>query len=148
AFRDALLKIHHTMLQQAFREYGGHEFKELGDGFLVAFSEAGRALACAGAAQHALAASAWPEAVGPIRVRSALHTGDVEPVDGDYTDLGVSYAKRVVDGGHGGQILCSEETAGLLRESLEEGVRLIDLGLYRLRDVAAPWRLYQVNYAG
>lgn len=146
AFGDALLNIHHPLIRQAIQEHGGHEFKEAGDGFFAAFSDAGRALTCAIAAQQALRAYPWPTAVGPLRVRMALHTAEVEPVGGDYSDLAVSYAKRVVDGGHGGQILCSEETARLLLENLAAGARLDDLGLYRLRDVVAPWRLFQVRY--
>jgi len=52
---------------------------------------------------------------------------------------------------HGGQILCSEETAVLLRWDLEPGIRLIDLGLYRLGDLPnasvfpRPGRLFQVE---
>src|SRR5262249_10824570 len=116
--------------------------------FFVAFSEAGRALKCATAAQQALAAHPWPEAVGPIRVRMALHTAEVEPEENDYYDLQLGYADRVAKAGHGGQILCSEETARLLREGLPADMRLVDLGLYRLKGSAAPWRLYQIDYPG
>src|SRR5690348_5443975 len=84
AFRLALLDSHHLLMRQAFWEYGGHEFKAAGDGFFVAFSDADRALACAIAAQQSLAAHTWPEAVGPIRVRMALHTAEVEPDGDDY----------------------------------------------------------------
>src|SRR5262249_40909846 len=55
---------------------------------------------------------------------------------------------RVLVAGHGGQILCSEASAVLLRRDLEPGVRLTDLGVYRLRDVALPERLFQVEYLG
>src|SRR5439155_27058912 len=115
-FLDALLKIHHPLLRQTFREYGGHEFKDMGDGFFVAFSEAGSALRCAIAGQQALAAQAWPEAVGPIRVRMALHTAEVEPEEGDYYDPQLGYAERIANAGHGGQILCSEEAVRLLHQ--------------------------------
>src|SRR5262249_24706023 len=81
----------------------------------------------------------------PLRVRIALHTAEVEPEEGDYHDLELNYASRMANGGHGGQILCSEETARLLSAEWGVQLQLIDLGLYRLWDVAAPWRLFQVS---
>jgi len=47
---------------------------------------------------------------------------------------------------HGGQIICSEAVATLLRRDLPVEVRLTDLGPYRLRDVPSPERLYQVEH--
>jgi predicted ATPase/DNA-binding SARP family transcriptional activator/class 3 adenylate cyclase len=139
---------HDALLRRLFRACGGYEVKNLGDGFLVAFQRAGDALACAVAGQQSLAAHGWPKAVGPLRVRMALHTGDVEPHEGDYHTLVVNHAARILAAGHGGQVLCSEETATLLRRDLPPGVRLTDLGVYRLRDVSMPARLFQVGYPG
>src|SRR5262249_58658743 len=71
AFGEALLKIHHALLRQVFREYGGQEVKEEGDGVLVAFSEAGRAPRCASAPPHPLARYPRPSARPPPRVWAA-----------------------------------------------------------------------------
>jgi predicted ATPase/DNA-binding SARP family transcriptional activator len=144
AFR-ATLASHHEHLRQAFGAHGGHEVKELGDGFLVVFSRAGDALAAAVAAQQAIDTALSDV---PLRVRMALHTGDVQPEEGDYHGFVIHHAQRLLAAGHGGQILCSDVTAALLRGDLRPGVQLIDLGVYRLRDVAAPERLTQVEYAG
>ena len=46
--------------------------------------------------------------------------------------------------GHGGQVLVSESTHALL----DEGVRLRDLGEHRLKDLAEPQRLYQLEIDG
>src|SRR5207248_623836 len=54
AFKRALA-LHHRLPREQFRRYGGYEFKEAGDAFLVAFHGAGDAVACAVAAQRALA---------------------------------------------------------------------------------------------
>src|ERR1043166_3082469 len=80
-----------------------------------------------------------------LRVRMALHTGDVELEDGEYHGLMLHRAARMLSAGHGGQILVSEATAGLLRRDLEPGVNLKDLGIWRLRDVEEPERLFQVE---
>jgi class 3 adenylate cyclase len=135
-----------------FRDHGGYEAKEIGDGFLVAFVSAGDAVACAVAGQRALAAEPWPAEVGPVRVRMALHTGDVQWEAGEYHSLVLHHASRILVAGHGGQILCSEVTTGLLRRgglvALEVGLQLVELGVYRLRDVETPERLFQVEYPG
>jgi class 3 adenylate cyclase len=80
AFRAALDE-HHRRLRAEFARHDGQEVSEAGDSFVVAFPTAGQALACAVAAQQALsshAAASWPEATGPLRVRMALNSGDVE----------------------------------------------------------------------
>jgi hypothetical protein len=40
--------------------------------------------------------------------------------------------------------ICSETTASVLRRDLDPGIRLVDLGIFRLRDVPAPERLFQI----
>jgi len=148
AFRQAL-ETHHALLRGEFARHGGRETKEAGDSFLVAFGSARKALDCAVAGQQALAGQAWPHEVGPIRVRMALHTGDVEQsADGEYHGLVLHRASRMLTAAHGGQILVSEVTAGLVRRELGDEVRLTDLGIYRLRDVPTPERLLQVEYPG
>lgn len=145
-FRSALTS-HHALLRAEFRRNGGQEVKEAGDSFLVAFAGAGDGLSCAIACQQALAAQPWPEAIGSLKVRMALHTGDVEREDGEYHGLVLHRAARMLAAAHGGQILVSEATAGLLRRDLEPGTSLKDLGVWRLRDVEAPERLFQVETA-
>lgn len=147
AFRSAL-ETHHRLLRAAFRAHGGHEVKEAGDSFLVAFERASDALACAVAGLQALASASWPSEVGPLQVRMALHTGEVELRDGEYHGLVLHRASRMLTAAHGGQALLSEVTAGLLQGNLPPGVRLSDLGVWRLRDVAEPARLFQVDLPG
>ena len=52
-------------------------------------------------------------------------------------------AARVMDAGHGGQILLAESTAGLL-----SGVDFLDLGPRRLRDLPMPVGVFQVRAPG
>jgi predicted ATPase/DNA-binding SARP family transcriptional activator len=148
-FKTALTD-HHTLLRREIRRHRGYEVLEGGDSFVVAFSRAADALTCAVAGQRALTAHAWPAEMGHLDVRMALHTGDVELEAESYHGLVLHHASRMLVAAHGGQILCSEITAGLLqRGALERGdpgVRLTDLGVYRLRDVATPERLFQVEH--
>lgn len=63
-------------------------------------------------AQTALAATAWPDGA-TLRVRMGLHTGETEERGGDYFGPAVNRAARLMASGHGGQVLCSQTTAGL-----------------------------------
>ncbi len=155
AFRSAL-SIHHALLRREFRRFGGVEVKEAGDSFLAAFSTASDALDCAVACQKSIAAQEWPGTPAAniegeslnICVRMAIHTGDVELDDGEYHGLMLHRGSRMLSAAHGGQVICSDATSALLRRDLEPEIRLRDLGIFRLRDVEAPERLFQVDYPG
>ena len=119
-----------------------------GNSFVVAFPSAGKALNCAVAGQQALhetrlAGSGW----STTSANGAAHRG-----------CGVS-GRRLprtdppsglpnADDRTWGQMLCSEATASLVSRDLDEAVRLVDLGVWRLRDVPTPERLFQVEYPG
>lgn len=145
AFHSAL-SSHHALLRREFRRHGGQEMKEAGDSFLVVFGSVGDALACAIACQRSLDAQPWPDETGTLRVRMALHTGDVELEAGEYHGLMLHCVARMLSAAHGGQTLCSEATAGLLKRDLDPQVLLKDLGVWRLRDVEEPERLFQAVY--
>jgi len=49
---------------------------------------------------------------------------------------------------HGGQVLVSAATEGVVRDALPGGVGLVDLGEHRLRDLARPVRLFQATASG
>jgi hypothetical protein len=70
-----------------------------------------------------------------------MHTGEVIERDGDYFGTPVNQAARLMALGHGGQVLCSAVTAGLLGAE----ATLLDLGDFRVRDVSAPQRVFQVG---
>lgn len=143
----AVLHRHHELLRGAFRRYGGQEVNEAGDAFVVAFAAAADALSCAVACQRALAAEGWPAEVGTLRVRMALHAGDIPLEAGEgYHGPVLNRASRILSAGHGGQILLSEALGALVRRDLEGGVRLTDLGVYRLRGVDLPERLFQLEW--
>lgn len=127
------LAEHRRVLRDAFTAYGGVEVDTQGDAFFVAFSKASDALAAAAEARDALAR-------GPIRVRIGLHTGEPALSDEGYVGIDVHRAARIADAGHGGQILVSQATRDLAASS-----QLRDLGEHRLKDLAAPERLYQVG---
>ena len=70
----------------------------------------------------------------PVRVRMGLHTGEVTQVGEGYVGIDINRAARIAAAGHGGQVLVSAATRGLVGETLPAGVAWRDLGAYRLRD--------------
>ena len=155
AFRSAL-SVHHALLRREFRRVGGAEVKDSGHSFLVAFVTASDALDCAVACQRALAAQDSPAPTRPgsgaeplsIQVRMAIHTGDAELDDGEYHGFTLLRGARMIEAAHGGQVLCSDTTAALLRRDLEPEIHLRDLGIFRLKGLDNPERLFQVDYPG
>jgi predicted ATPase/class 3 adenylate cyclase len=141
------LARHDALLQEIIAGHGGHIFKTVGDGVYAAFPSATSALDAARTAQHQLAAEAWA-VPGGIRVRMALHTGTVEPRDGDYFGPALNRVARLLAAGHGGQILVSEATRALVADELPAEVKLQDRGRHRLKDLARPEQIFQVVAPG
>jgi predicted ATPase/class 3 adenylate cyclase len=139
----AVLARHEALLREAITAAGGVVFKLVGDAICAAFARAQDAVTAAVDAQRALQAEAW-DAIGPLGVRMALHTGVVEERGGDYFGLPLSRIARLLSAGHGGQILLSLATEQLVREHLPSEVALRDLGLHRLKDLSLPEQIFQL----
>ncbi len=147
AFRP-LLERHQALLREAFEAAGGVEVATEGDSFFVVFRSALAAAGAAAAAQRALAGEPWPPEGGAVRVRIGLHTGEGALGGDNYVGLDVHRAARIASAAHGGQVLLSEATRGLVAGSLPPGLNLRDLGEYRLRDLDRPERLSQLIVDG
>ena len=142
---QAALARHDGILRGAIEAYGGHVFKTVGDAFYGVFASAPDALRAAIAAQQALSAERWSEALGQLRVRMALHSGTPAFRDGDYFGPPLNRVARLLSTGHGGQTLLSAATQELVRDHLSPGVTLRDLGEHRLKDLIRPERIFQVD---
>ena len=138
------LTTHNEILIGAIGDHGGTIVKDRGDGFLAVFASAPDACEAALLAQRGLAGAAWDEAIGPLRVRMALHSGTAEARDGDYFGPEVNRAARLEAAAHGGQMLISEATRALAQEGLPDGVTFRDLGFHSLRGLTRPERIYQL----
>jgi predicted ATPase/class 3 adenylate cyclase len=142
-----MLGEHHRLLKRAIADCGGVEVKTEGDSFFAVFDDPARAIRAAVQAQRALAAQSWPQNAN-VAVRMGVHTGQVDLAEGEYVGLDVHRAARISDAGHGGQVLISETTYGLIQPALGDGLRLRDLGAHRLKDLPQPEHLYQLVIEG
>jgi predicted ATPase/class 3 adenylate cyclase len=111
------------------------------DGCIFLFGSAGDALAAAVDAQRALAAEPWPGGTS-VRVRMAIHAGEVAEVGAELFGMALHQASRIMAVAAGGQVIVSDTAVGLL-EQLAPGISLLDLGEHRLRDIIRPVRLHQ-----
>lgn len=137
---------HFGILRQAVADHRGHWVKTEGDSLFAVFADAREAVAAAVDSQRALQAHPW-EPGHELHVRMGLHTGNAQLGGDDYVGLDVNHAARVADAGHGGQIIVSQVTAGVVSGSLPEGASLQDLGSHRLKDFEAE-HLFQLNIEG
>jgi predicted ATPase/class 3 adenylate cyclase len=142
-----LLARHHALVRAAVASHGGAEVSTEGDAFFIAFDSASAALAAAADIQRALAAEPWPEGAA-IRVRIGLHTGEASIAEGTYVGIAVHRAARIMDAGHGGQVLLSAATRALTVDALPPGASLLTLGRHRLKDLDAGEELSQLVIEG
>ncbi|MDQ3941883.1 MAG: protein kinase, partial [Actinomycetota bacterium] len=143
---EAALARHDQILRSNIEANRGYVFKTVGDAYCAAFTTARKALEAALAVQRALFAEPWDEGT-EVRVRMALHTGAPEERDGDYFGPPVNRVARLLSAGHGGQVLLSGVTYGLVRDNLsllEPEAELRDMGEHRLKDLRYSERIYQL----
>ncbi|WP_374025479.1 BTAD domain-containing putative transcriptional regulator [Mycobacterium sp. HNNTM2301] len=145
----AALARHDELVEQVVTSRGGRLIKTRGEGDAT-FSVFDRPSAAAAAAielQEAIVHEPWALRE-PMRIRVALHTGEVELRDGDYFGRAVNRAARLRSLASGGQILCSGATAELVIDSLPDDVVLADLGTRQLRNLARPEHVFELQLLG
>jgi hypothetical protein len=139
------LAEHEAMIEEAVSANEGILLRERGEGdstFSV-FTDATAAVAAALALQRALAGKRWPTP-RPIRVRAAIHTGEVSVRDRDYYGPLPNRCARLRAVAHGGQTVLSRSTRDAIQGSLPPGVAFLDLGAHRLKDLSSPEHIYQL----
>jgi predicted ATPase/class 3 adenylate cyclase len=142
-----VFETHTRLLRAAITEAGGIEVGERGDGFFFVFVSACDAASAAARIQRSLAEQSWP-AEGTVRVRIGLHTGEGVLGGDNYMGLEVHRAARIGAAGHGGQIILSEASAAVLRDSLPQDLAITELGVHRLKDLPRPEKLFQLSVSG
>jgi predicted ATPase/class 3 adenylate cyclase len=142
------LADHDRLLRGVFERHGGYVFKTVGDEFCCAFQRSRDALTAAIEAMRALQVQRWPDEIGEVRVRMALHCGDAIAHDGDYFGPTLNRVARLLAIGYGGQILLTAAAAQMLEGTPLEGVVLRDLGSHRLRDLRQAEPTFQAMAEG
>ncbi len=139
-----VLRGHNDIVRHQIGAYGGFEVKSLGDGFMLAFSSARRALQCAMAIQRAFAAHNLEHTDEPVLVRIGLHTGEFIQEMEDFFGRNVILASRIADQAQGGEILVSS----LLKELTDSAgeIRFGEVQEVELKGLAGLNRVYAVEW--
>lgn len=137
-----LLRAHHEIVREQVHQHGGFEVKSQGDGFMIAFPSARRAVQGARAIQAEIQSRLAAHPDGPIRLRIGLHTGEALREEADFYGKNIVLAARIADQARGGEILVSAvvkeltESAGDVSFENEREVELDGLaGTHRVYNV-------------
>ncbi len=106
-----VLGVHNRIVSERVAEFGGTVIKNQGDGFMLSFPGARKALDCMMAVQRDLTAHSSAQPDRSVRIRIGMHTGEVlADADGDLFGQHVVVAARVANLANGGEILVSSLT--------------------------------------
>lgn len=111
-----VIRRHNAVIEELTSAHDGTVVETQGDGSMLAFSSARRAVACAQAIQQGIE-RAFADSSPPIRVRIGIHTGDALQEAEHFFGTTVHYAARVASHALGGEVLVSS----LVRDLVTSG---------------------------
>jgi class 3 adenylate cyclase/tetratricopeptide (TPR) repeat protein len=132
---EELRQTHFRLLRGAVARSGGTEVKNLGDGLMVAYSSASRALAGAVGMQQAI--EHHNRGGGqPLWVRIGISAGEAVEEDGDYFGEPVVEAARLCAAASGGQILAADIVRLMVGRHATQ--TFVEVGALALKGIAEP----------
>jgi class 3 adenylate cyclase len=137
---EDLLRWHDQTLRSWFASHGGEVAHHTGDGFFVAFENAGSALRCAVGIQRALAEHRREHGFA-LLVRIGIHAGEATRRGQDYGGGEVHKAARIAALAQGGEILVSQETT-----ADAEGIRFSEPRQMALKGFDQPVSVVSVTW--
>jgi pimeloyl-ACP methyl ester carboxylesterase len=129
---NELLTQYYATVRRELAAFRGKESATTGDGVLATFDGPARAIRCAASIR---------ESVRPlgIDIRTGLHTGECELIDGGIGGIAVHIAARVSAQAGAGEVLVSSTVKDLVAGSQ---LSFTDRGTRQLKGVPGEWRLY------
>jgi class 3 adenylate cyclase len=138
-----VLREHNDIIRRRIAGVGGHEVKAQGDGFMIAFSGASRALQCAVGIQSDFTARNLSRPEVPVQVRLGLHSGEAVRDGNDFLGGAVIIAARITQQAVGGEILVSSVLKELCDLSGE--FHFADERDVHLKGLSEPRTVYSVT---
>jgi class 3 adenylate cyclase len=134
----ALLESHNRVTRQELQRWRGVERATTGDGFLATFDGPARAVRAAAAITDALVRLG-------IQVRSGIHTGELELLDGDVAGMAVHIGARIAAMAGPGEVYASQTVRDLVVGS---DLVFDSRGRHTLKGVPGEWEVYAVTHPG
>ena len=128
-----VLDRHNDLARQLVDRWMGRLVKDTGDGILATFDAPTRALRCALDLQRAVAKLG-------LKVRAAIHTGEIERRGSDIGGIAVHIASRVLGEAGPDQVVVTRTVTDLAAGA---DLRFVDLGTVSLPGVPGSWGLFE-----
>ena len=128
-------ELRKTHLEPVAKDHGGEVLKRMGDGWILAFPSVEEALDCAEEVQSSLAEHEV------IKLRIGCHIGEIVEDEADFYGNGVNIAQRIETEAPPGGAMFSEDLFQALSSERQEELK--DVGVFNLKNIAKPIRLYQ-----
>jgi class 3 adenylate cyclase/tetratricopeptide (TPR) repeat protein len=140
---ERLRQEHFGLLRAALDRTGGREVKNLGDGLMVVFQSASKALECAVDMQQSVEGRNR-RAERQLGVRIGVSLGEATREDGDYFGEPVVESARLCASAEGGQILLN----ALVRQiaGAREGLSFVSVGGLELKGISEPVQAYELRW--
>ncbi len=100
-----LIRTHDAIIRDAIKTHGGSEVKHTGDGFMISFFSASRAVECATSIQRGFASYNKEDPITTIHLRIGLSAGEPVTEGHDLFGSTVQLAARICDHAEPDQIL-------------------------------------------
>jgi pimeloyl-ACP methyl ester carboxylesterase/class 3 adenylate cyclase len=130
-----LLQQHHAVVRRQLVRFSGREIDTAGDAFFASFDGPARAIRCACAITRSV------RELG-LDIRSGLHTGECELLDGKVGGIAVHVGARVAMHAAAGEVLVSGTVKDLVAGS---SIDFHERGAAELKGIPGEWRLYSVD---
>jgi class 3 adenylate cyclase len=130
----ALIDLHDDTARALVAEHEGHFVKTTGDGIVATFDGPGRAIRGATELQYELAKA-------NLRIRTGIHTGEIEVRGNDIGGIAVHLAARIMAKAEAGEILVSRTVRDLVVGS---DIGFQDRGNHTLKGIEGNWQLFSV----
>ena len=124
-------------------EHNGVEVKGTGDGLMLAFQSARRAVRCAQGIQQRIESHNAERPAWEVHLRMGMHTGEVIHDEEDLFGETVIIASRLEAAAEPDTILASSNVHALLGTARAE---LIDRGTLALKGIEEEWQVYEVPW--
>lgn len=129
-----MLDRHDSVALNEIRRHGGLPLKNLGDGYLVQFDGPAAAIRAANDLHDTLGR-------GDLRIRIAIHTGEVERRGDDISGVAVHLASRMLEATDVGETLVSSVVRGLVAGS---PIAFEPRGPHEFKGIPEHWDMFAV----
>lgn len=141
-----LMRAHDDVIREHTRVHGGVEVKSTGDGFMLTFSSAKRAVSAAIGIQRDLNSTEFLRPEASIAIKLGISVGEPIREQKDMFGMSVVLASRIGAKADPGQILTSQIVYALLGDA--GGFEFAPAGEHRLKGISGLQKLYEVNWRG